>query len=81
MDQCIDTAVALLWQESNSAISELTKTIQGQLQQSRKSMTDLSEQVKEGVRLQVVSIGHTAEAGASRDVQVEVMITDQLVRG
>lgn len=59
----IDARIARIRQESNTSIAELSRAVQGQLQQTRDQVARLGEQVQAGsahserVRLQVVALG------------------------
>lgn len=63
-----DLRVERIRQESDNSTSELSRSVQGQLQQTREQMVRLGKQVQactahtERLRLQVVALGHTADS-------------------
>lgn len=84
MDQRVDSAIAQVPRESNSAIGKLTKTAQGQLQQSRKHISELSSAVSDGqahkerVRLQMVATGHTQDRRHTKTAKAQTEMSAQL---
>lgn len=78
------TTITQFRHEHTVSIELLTKTVHGQLKQTRKQMAELSTQIRESqahterVRLRVVAVGHTADARCAETSTAQAKTTAQI---